>query len=269
MASLKIAFKQLSQTMLAHYGQQNGMFHWHKSLLKVFAVFFEHVPIEGMIEQLRCMAKDFKTFSDGYPDLMVVDEQGLRFDEVKAPGDQLRKNQLLTILQLRKNQFKVCVTQVNWFLDPEQPYAVVDIETAGGRANNHRITEIGIVKVIGETVVDSWQTLLNPQPHIPGNITELTGIDNAMVADAPLFAEITEQLRIFLKGCIFVAHNVNFDYRFLRNEFERLEQNFSMPKLCTVRDTQGQAGTEVLFSGKFNPTLCYRHERSSSSLVRC
>ena len=234
--SSKNAFKQLSQTILAHYGQQNGLFRWHRSLLQVFAVFFEHVCIEAVIEQLRCMAKDYNRFSDGYPDLMVVDEEGLRFDEVKAPGDQLRKNQLLSIQQLRKNQFKVEVTQVSWFLDPQQPYAVVDIETTGGRGNSHRITEIGIVIVIGETVVDSWQTLINPQRHIPKSITALTGIDNAMVANAPLFSEITETLRSVLNGCVFVAHNVNFDYGFIRNEFERLQQHFSMPKLCTVRE---------------------------------
>lgn len=234
--SSQTAFKQISQTLLANYGKQNGIFYWHRSLLETFAVFFDHVGIDGVIEQLRCMAKDFKTFSDGYPDLMVVDEQGLRFEEIKGPGDQLRKNQLLTIQQLRKNHFNVSITQVNWFLDPEQPYAVVDIETTGGRAGQHRITEIGIVKVVGDKVVDSWQTLLNPQRHIPRNITELTGIDNQMVANAPLFAEVAEQLRNFLTGCVFVAHNVNFDYGFIRAEYERLEQRFSMPKLCTVRE---------------------------------
>ncbi|MEP4889153.1 MAG: exonuclease domain-containing protein [Aliiglaciecola sp.] len=236
MTSAQLTFKQLSKVMLEKYGRPNGIFRWHKSLLEVLAVFFDHVDIEGFKDHLRMMAKDFKNYADGYPDIMVVDDNGLRFEEIKAPGDQLRKNQLLTIKQLRKSGFKVAVTQVEWFLDPQQPYAVVDIETTGGRANQHRITEIGIAKVINGKVIDSWQTLVNPQRHIPQKITQLTGIDDEMVSDAPLFVEIAESLRSYLSDCVFVAHNVNFDYGFIRAEFERLEQNFRMPKLCTVRE---------------------------------
>ncbi|MDO6713124.1 exonuclease domain-containing protein [Aliiglaciecola sp. 2_MG-2023] len=236
MTSAQITFKQVSKVMLEKYGRPNGIFRWHKSLLEVLAVFFDHVDIEGLKEHLRMMAKDFKNYADGYPDIMVVDNTGLRFEEIKAPGDQLRKNQLLTIKLLRKSGFKVAVTQVEWFLDPLQPYAVVDIETTGGRANQHRITEIGIAKVVNGKVIDTWQTLINPQRHIPQKITQLTGIDDEMVSDAPLFVEIAENLRSYLSDCVFVAHNVNFDYGFIRAEFERLEQSFRMPKLCTVRE---------------------------------
>ncbi|MDO6695853.1 exonuclease domain-containing protein [Aliiglaciecola sp. 3_MG-2023] len=236
MTSAQITFKQVSKVMLEKYGRPNGIFRWHKSLLEVLAVFFDHVDIDGFKAHLRMMAKDFKNYADGYPDIMVVDDNGLRFEEIKAPGDQLRKNQLLTIKQLRKSGFQVAVTQVEWFLDPQQPYAVVDIETTGGRANQHRITEIGIAKVINGKVIDTWQTLINPQRHIPHKITQLTGIDDEMVSDAPLFVEIAESLRNYLSDCVFVAHNVNFDYGFIRAEFERLEQNFRMPKLCTVRE---------------------------------
>lgn len=236
MESSKQAFKQISKTLLENYGKTNGIFRWHKSLLEVFAVFFDHVDINFFTKQLVAMAKDFKTFSDGYPDLMIVENNAMRFEEVKSPSDQLRKNQLLTIRQLRKNGFDVSITQVEWFLDPQQAYCVVDIETTGGRANNHRITEIGVVKVIGDQIVDRWETLLNPQRHIPRNITQLTGIDDAMVVDAPLFAEVAESLSRFLADSIFVAHNVNFDYGFIRNEFERIDRSFRMPKLCTVRE---------------------------------
>ncbi len=236
MTSAKLGFKLISKTMLEKYGIPNGIFRWHKSLLEVFAILFDHLSINELVDHLRAMAKDFKALGDGYPDLMVVEDQKLRFEEVKAPGDQLRKNQLLTIRQLRKHGFNVAITQVEWFLDPEQTYCVVDIETTGGRANNHRITEIGIVKVVGDQVVDRWETLLNPQRHIPRNITQLTGIDNDMVVNAPLFSEIADSLRKFLSDSIFVAHNVNFDYGFIRNEFERIEQPFRMPKLCTVRE---------------------------------
>ena len=60
-----------------------------------------------------------------------------------------------------------------------QPYAVIDIETTGGRASQHRITEIGIVKRVNQQTVARWHTLLNPMRPIPANITALTGIDNA------------------------------------------------------------------------------------------
>lgn len=236
MTSPQMAFKQVSKVLLEKYGTPNGIFLWHKSLLEVLAVFFDHVDITALNQHLRAMAKDFKMFADGYPDLMVVDAQGMRFEEIKGPGDALRKNQLLTIRQLRKTNFSVAITPVKWFLDPMQTYAVIDIETTGGRAGSHRITEIGIAKVIGDQVIDTWQTLLNPQRHIPRNITHLTGIDNDMVADAPLFVEIADKLREYLAGCVFVAHNVNFDYGFIRAEYERIEQGFRMPKLCTVRE---------------------------------
>lgn len=236
MTSPQMAFKQISKVLLEKYGTPNGIFLWHKSLLEVLAVYFGHVDIESLTEHLRAMAKDFKVFADGYPDLMVVDDQGMKFEEIKGPGDSLRKNQLLTIRQLRKTGFNVAITPVKWYLDPLQTYAVIDIETTGGRAGNHRITEIGIAKVIGDQVIDTWQTLLNPQRHIPRNITNLTGIDNDMVADAPIFVEIADKLREYLAGCVFVAHNVNFDYGFIRAEYERIEQGFRMPKLCTVRE---------------------------------
>ncbi len=71
---------------------------------------------------------------------------------------------------------------------------VVDIETTGGNNSYNRITEIGMVKLVGGEEVDRFQTLLNPQRRIPSNITRLTGISDEMVADAPLFAEVAEQV---------------------------------------------------------------------------
>ena len=230
------ALKQINKTLLLKYGKANGLFHWHSGLMEVLSQFLSHAPLQSVVEHLRAMAKDFRLYSDGYPDLMVIDADGLRFEEIKAPGDQLRKNQLISIRQLRKVGFNVAVTQVKWHLDVNQPYVVVDIETTGGRGQQDRITEIGMVKVVNNQVVDQWQSLINPQRHIPRNITQLTGIDNAMVADAPLFVEIADTLREFLAGSVFVAHNVAFDYGFIRHEFARLEQPFRMPKLCTVRE---------------------------------
>jgi len=143
---------------------------------------------------------------------------------------------MVVLNKLQSLGFDASVTRVEWVTDPNQPYAVVDIETTGGTKGNHRITEIGAVKVVAGEVVDRWQSLVNPQRHISSFITNLTGITNEMVQDAPLFSDIAESLRVFLEGSIFVAHNVNFDYGFIKEEFARLEQSFSMPKLCTVKE---------------------------------
>ena len=122
----------------------------------------------------------------------------------------------------------------NWCVDPSQEYVVVDIETTGGRAGNHRVTEIGAVKIRNGVVVDEFQTLLNPERAIPPKITRLTGITNAMVSSAPRFAEVADAFRAFMGEAVFVAHSVKFDYGFLRAEFARLEETFRYPTLCTV-----------------------------------
>ncbi len=116
-----------------------------------------------------------------------------------------------------------------------QEYAIVDIETTGGRANHNRITEIGIVRFDGEQVLETYETLLNPECSIPPNITRLTGITNEMVASAPHFHEVARKVVEMTEGAIFVAHNVRFDYEFIREEFRRLGFTFSRRKLCTVR----------------------------------
>ena len=130
--------------------------------------------------------------------------------------------------------FDVGVVRVQWCVDPMQEYVVVDIETTGGRAENHRITEIAGVKLRGGQVVDRFQTLINPERRIPRMITSLTGISDVMVADAPVFAEVAESFREFVGGAVLVAHNAKFDYGFLRQEFRRLGQEFRCPTLCTV-----------------------------------
>ncbi len=92
-----------------------------------------------------------------------------------------------------------------------------------------------MVKVVNGEVVAKWQSLVNPMRRIPQKITELTGITQAMVSDAPVFFEILEQVELFSQGAIFVAHNVNFDYGFIRQEFARVGREFSRAKLCTVQ----------------------------------
>ncbi|TXE08162.1 DNA polymerase III subunit epsilon [Gelidibacter salicanalis] len=111
-------------------------------------------------------------------------------------------------------------------------YTIIDVETTG---RGNKITEISIFKYDGDKVVDEFTSLVNPESAIPDYITALTGIDNAMVAIAPTFAEISEAILAITEDTIFVAHNVNFDYNVIRNEFKAIGGDFRRRKLCTVR----------------------------------
>ncbi|GAB3223710.1 exonuclease domain-containing protein [Hymenobacter seoulensis] len=114
-------------------------------------------------------------------------------------------------------------------------YAIIDLETTGGQPAQDRITEIAIYIHDGEKVVDEFSTLLNPGRPIPFFITQLTGITDDMVRDAPKFHEVARQIVEITEGCVFVAHNVRFDYSFLKKEFGDLGYNYSRKTLCTVR----------------------------------
>ena len=114
-------------------------------------------------------------------------------------------------------------------------YAIVDLETTGGRAARDRITEIAIILHDGEKELDRFESLINPERAIPRNITQITGIDDKMVADAPKFYEVAKRVVEITEGAIFVAHNVRFDYGFLKEEFSRLGYTFTRKNLCTVR----------------------------------
>ena len=113
--------------------------------------------------------------------------------------------------------------------------AFIDLETTGGNAVHDRITEIGIRFWRDGEKVGEWQTLLNPEQRISPFIEQLTGINNAMVADAPRFSEIADALLEQLDGAIFVAHNARFDYSFIKAEFRRLGRLFTAKVLCTVK----------------------------------
>lgn len=114
-------------------------------------------------------------------------------------------------------------------------YAIVDIETTGGNASGSRITEIAIVVHDGTRVTDRFETLVNPEKEIPLPIFALTGINNEMVRDAPIFDDIAEKVAQLLTDRIFVAHNVNFDYSFVRHQLEASGLKWTAKKLCTVR----------------------------------
>ena len=116
-----------------------------------------------------------------------------------------------------------------------QDLVFVDLETTGGNAAYHRITEVGMVRMHDGVVIEEWNSLVNPECPIPAYIATFTGITDEMVADAPRFADIASLVLDKLRGPVFVAHNARFDYSFLRTEFRRLGMNFSAPVLCTVK----------------------------------
>ncbi|MGE0798099.1 MAG: exonuclease domain-containing protein [Lautropia sp.] len=114
-------------------------------------------------------------------------------------------------------------------------YALVDLETTGTDPSRDRVTEIGVVRVVDGSIVDEWQTLVDPGLPIPPEIQRLTGISNAMVRGAPRFGQVATRLRERLAGHVLVAHNARFDYGFLKAEFRRLGERFQAEVLCTVR----------------------------------
>jgi DNA polymerase-3 subunit epsilon len=114
-------------------------------------------------------------------------------------------------------------------------YAIVDIETTGGFAQANGITEICIHVFDGESVAEIYHTLINPQQPIPYYIQSMTGITNEMVADAPLFRDVAAKIYELLQDKIFVAHNVNFDYSFIKAQLAAHQFNLNTRKLCTVR----------------------------------
>ncbi len=114
-------------------------------------------------------------------------------------------------------------------------FAIVDIETTGGRASDEKITEIAVYVHDGEKIVEEFSTLVNPERFIPSFITRLTGIDNEMVKNAPKFYEVAKKIVEITEGKTFVAHNAQFDYSFLREEFKSLGFTFSRDYVCTVK----------------------------------
>jgi DNA polymerase III subunit epsilon len=121
------------------------------------------------------------------------------------------------------------------------PYAVVDVEATGGRPERgrygpDRVIEIAIVTVRDGTIHDVYETLVNPQRPIPPFVSRLTGIWAEMVRGRPVFADVAPEVAKRLDGHVFVAHNVNFDWRFLSAEIARAGGGrIRTPRLCTVR----------------------------------
>ena len=117
-------------------------------------------------------------------------------------------------------------------------FAVVDIETTGGMPQTHGITEIAIVMHNGVEVTGKYVTLINPRQKIPPFIVNMTGISDEMVATAPLFEEVAPQIYNLLKDRIFVAHNVSFDYNFIKFHLELAGYQLNTPTICTIKSAK-------------------------------
>ncbi|HET8855498.1 MAG TPA: exonuclease domain-containing protein [Salinimicrobium sp.] len=113
-------------------------------------------------------------------------------------------------------------------------YAILDIETTGGKYNEEGITEIAIYKFDGHEVVDQFISLINPEIAIQPFVVKLTGINNDMLRSAPKFYQVAKRIIEITTNCVIVAHNAKFDCRILSTEFKRLGYDFAPKSLCTV-----------------------------------
>ena len=114
-------------------------------------------------------------------------------------------------------------------------FAVVDIETTGGHKDDNRIMEVGIALMDGSEVVGTYHSLVDPGQPITPFVRELKGINDEMVVGQPQFGAIAEQVASLLEDRIFVAHNVQFDCKFITAELKRCCIKFNPPRLCTVK----------------------------------
>ena len=135
-------------------------------------------------------------------------------------------------------------------------YAIVDVETTGGKYNEEGITEIAIYKFDGHEIVDRFASLVNPEKEIQPFVVKLTGINNAMLKRAPKFFEVAKRIIEITEGTTLVAHNAEFDHRMLRLEFERLGYTYIKPTLCTVELAQSLLPEQESFNlGKLTKAL--------------
>lgn len=117
-------------------------------------------------------------------------------------------------------------------------FAITDIETTGSGIHGNKITEICIMVVQNGKLIEEYSSLVNPSQSIPLYIESLTGINDEMVSNAPQFSEVADEIERITKDCVFVAHNVNFDYNIIRSEFTNIGRDFKRKRICTVRLTK-------------------------------
>ena len=151
-------------------------------------------------------------------------------------------------------------------------YAILDIETTGGKFNEEGITEIAIYKFDGQEVIDQFISLINPERPIQEFVVKLTGINNKMLRNAPKFYEVAKRIIEITADCIIVAHNTTFDYRILSTEFDRLGYEYNRNTLCTVELSQQLILNQPSYSlGKLTKSLgipmTSRHRASGDALA--
>lgn len=151
-------------------------------------------------------------------------------------------------------------------------YAVLDIETTGGKFNEEGITEIAIYKFDGENVTDQFISLVNPERPIQEYVAKLTGITNKMLRNAPKFHEVAKRIIEITEDCVLVAHNASFDYRMLQIEFQRLGYAYNKNTICTVDLSQTLLPEEPTYKlGKLVKNLgiplSNRHRASGDALA--
>ena len=113
-------------------------------------------------------------------------------------------------------------------------FAILDVETTGGKFNEEKITEIAIIVYDGDKIIDKFETLINPGKDIQPFVQKLTGINMDLVKNSPKFKDVSEKIFEITKDKIIVAHNVDFDYRIIKNEFKSINIKYYRDSLCTV-----------------------------------
>jgi len=151
-------------------------------------------------------------------------------------------------------------------------YAILDIETTGGNFNEEGITEIAIYKFNGQTIVDQFISLINPEKPIQEFVVRWTGISDKMLKNAPKFHEVAKRIIEITSDCILVAHNTSFDYRVLKTEFHRLGYDYYRNTICTVELSQQLMLDQPSYSlGKLSKSLgipmSNRHRASGDALA--
>lgn len=139
----------------------------------------------------------------------------------------------------------------------EYPVVYVDIETTGGSYRNSRVLEIAVIRVEDGEVVREFSSIVDPETYVPANITRLTGITSGDTKGKPLFYDISEELIDIMNGAVFIAHNVRFDYSFIKHEFARIGVEFAPRLLCTVRLSRALYATQ---QGHSLAKLIERHD---------
>ena len=114
-------------------------------------------------------------------------------------------------------------------------YAIIDTETSGGKYNEEKIIEIAIIIYDGKNIIDTFTTLIKPSVKVDYFVQKLTGIKNSDLVDKKTFKDYAELILNLITNKIIVGHNVEYDYRILKNELESCNIKFSSETICTIK----------------------------------